>query len=85
MYKYVAKAMNLTCGAVTAAHIQFDAYINGDIVFTKELVDTLAAARAQWWRSIAHGKRKGLMVVGRRTNTEFHGEYLTSDEEVLAI
>jgi hypothetical protein len=56
-----------------------------ECVLLQELVDTLAAARAQWWRSIAHGKRKGLMVVGRRTNTEFHGEYLTSDEEVLAI
>ena len=47
MYKYIERARNVTCrGEGEGSHkLQFDAYVNGDIVFTASIVDTLLGLR----------------------------------------
>ena len=83
MYKHVANATEATCGK--RSDIVFDAYANGDIVFTKGLVDTLAQVKNGWGREIASGARRGVMIVGKRTNVDYHSQNLTNDDEVVQL
>ena len=83
MYKHVANVTEDTCGK--NKDVVFDAYANGDIVFTKGLVDTLVQVRKGWGREIASGARKGVMVVGKRTNVEYHSQNLDSDDAVIKL
>ncbi|EKX50428.1 hypothetical protein GUITHDRAFT_151150, partial [Guillardia theta CCMP2712] len=60
----------------------FDSYTNGDIVFTKGLADTLSEVRRVWGHEISQGRRKGVMVIGKRTNVDYFDTQLKSDAEV---
>ena len=84
MYKHVANATETQCGRASK-ELVFDSYANGDIVFTMSLVDTLRQIRRGWAREVAAGARKGLLIVGKRTNTEFHSQVLESDEDVVKL
>jgi hypothetical protein len=83
MYQHVANATEATCGK--RRDVVFDAYANGDIVFTKGLVDTLAQVKEGWGREIASGARRGVMLVGKRTNVNYLSENLTNDDEVVQL
>jgi len=64
----------------------FDAYCNGDIVFTKSLVQTLLAVRRLWTPVIAAGARNGVLLVGRRTNVDIeHSTILHDDPSVESM
>lgn len=83
MYQHVVNVTESTCGK--RRDIVFDAYANGDIVFTKGLVDTLAQVKKGWGREIASGARRGVMIVGKRTNVDYHSKNLTNDDEVVQL
>ena len=73
-----------TCG-ILGGGIVFDSYTNGDIVYTMGLIDTLKEIKTIWSRDIAARKRKGVLVVGKRTNVEFSAtDSLDSDQQVQA-
>jgi hypothetical protein len=84
MYKHVANATEKECGD-RSKELTFDAYSNGDIVFTMGLVDTLRQIRLGWAREVAAGARKGVLIVGKRTNTEFHSQALATDDDVVKL
>ena len=84
MYKHVANATESKCGA-HSKDVTFDSYANGDIVFTMSLVDTLQQVRRGWGRELAAGARKGILIVGKRTNVDFHSQPLESDGDVNAL
>jgi len=59
----------------------FDAYLNGDIVFTAALIETLAAIEHHW-----SGRKRGVLLVGRRTNVNFHAaDTLGSDAATVQM
>jgi len=87
MYKHVAQQTDknsAACGR-QGGDIIFDAYTNGDILFTHSLVETLEEVRRLWAASIKAGERRGVMVVGKRTNVDFRAsDPLDNDDEVVA-
>lgn len=80
MYKHVAATTDSQCGP--PKQMVFDSYANGDIVFTMGLVDTLTEIRRGWAREVAAGARKGVLVVGKRTNVEYHKQEFVTDKDV---
>ena len=87
MYKYVANATQAHCDShdVTYDGIRFDAYVNCDIIFTRGLVNTLEEVSRRWRTALATGKRGGILIVGKRTNVDFHRELLRDDNEVVSF
>ena len=85
MYKYVANYTQAHCDDRQELGIQFDAYANCDLVFTKSLVDTLAEISRRWRGSLWTGECDGILVVGKRTNVELHSEALLNDDEVIRL
>jgi len=82
----IIKVQELTlkhCGA--PKDIVFDGYANGDIIFTSGLIDTLAMVRGGWQKAVQQGTKKGVMLVGRRTNVHFAGDTLSSDQRVAEL
>lgn len=84
MYNYIANVTQSHCKNQTE-RIIFDAYSNCDIIFTKGLIDTLHEINRKWKDSVIMGVRKGVMVVGKRTNVEFHDESLMDDIDVQKL
>ena len=62
----------------------FDGYFNGDIIFTSALVETLRVVRGHWRNARDIGGRPNVLLVGRRTNVDFHAhETIDSDAACL--
>ena len=91
MYRHVAQQTGAHAEACRASGnwsggVVFDAYANGDIVFGLGLVDTLMQVRRMWARTLASGERKGVLVVGKRTNVNYHvNDKLESDDDVTLM
>jgi len=49
------------------------------------LLDTLQTLRKGWQQAVAAGKTKGLMLVGRRTNVDYQGQELSSDQAATEL
>lgn len=81
MYEYVRNTTELNCDG-GQAQLVFDFYANGDIIFTRDLVNTLSQIRSNWKDQIRQGRRNGVLVVGKRTNVDYHQQCITSDEDV---
>ena len=85
MYSHVQKQTKSNKSKCTntsrSSDMAFDAYLNGDIVFTAALIKTLAVIEHHW-----SGQKHGVLLVGRRTNVNFYAsDTLGSDEATMQI
>ena len=81
MFHKMMELSQKECGAPEG--IVFDGYANGDIVFAQSMLSTLVTLRRGWARSIANGTKKGVLLVGRRTNINYKGEEIAGDDALL--
>ena len=81
MFRKMMELTNKKCGP--PVDIVFEGYANGDIVFAQSMLSTIETLRSGWRKAINDGTRKGVLLVGRRTNVDYKGENLASDDALL--
>jgi len=81
MFHQIIELSQKRCGPPVG--LVFDGYANGDIIFSQSLLSTLTTLQRGWREAVANGTRKGVMLVGRRTNVDYKGEELPSDDALL--